>query len=304
MLLSFVVPVYNNASAFAECVSSVRVLLDDGVAEVVAVDDGSDEPLRFEAKGVRVIRIGHSGAAVARNVAIGAAEGDFVWPLDADDVIVTDGIGSLLNALRAMPEKACFFHIGNMLAQERPGAMPPASLPDEAATAQGTPMQRLYPRSSIIDHTTNIIRCSWLASESELRYPAEMSLLEDTVFALKVCERAELCLYNDTFRFYCRRTYHPSATAGAWSSERSSRFVDDICRFFRFLGEYADRHSEYDNVRQLSARLRYVYRRVAMVKGCPWSDLVRMLDVVGQPRCPILFYRFTAFVCRLLRPKR
>ena len=38
MLISFVIPVYNNSDEFAECLQSLQPLLDGGVADVVAVD--------------------------------------------------------------------------------------------------------------------------------------------------------------------------------------------------------------------------------------------------------------------------
>ena len=103
MLLSFIVPVYNAAAAFEECVASLRPLLDSGVAEVVAVDDGSEVPLQFDCVGLRIIRQLHRGAAAARNAGIAAAQGDFIWPVDADDVLLADGIECLLDDLRAMP---------------------------------------------------------------------------------------------------------------------------------------------------------------------------------------------------------
>ena len=167
------------------------------------------------------------------------------------------------------------------------------------------PLRHLRPRTSITDHTTNIIRRSWLAEHPELRYADDMSLLEDTVFSLGVVEAAGSCLCNDSYRFYCNRTYNASSTAGAWAEGRSRRFTVDICRFFRFLRQFAERHTQSENVQQFYERYRYVYLRVMAVKGCPWSDISSVMAIVGRVRWYQLpLYRLFTFLCRLLRSKR
>ena len=305
MLLSFIVPVYNVAAAFEECVASLRPLLDSGVAEVVAVDDGSEVPLKADCVGLRIIRQQHRGAAAARKAGIAAAQGDFVWPVDADDVLLADGIECLLDDLRAMPAEVPLFHIGSMVKQERSCERPAVGAPDASLTWRCVPLRHLRPRTSITDHTTNIIRRSWLAERPELRYADDMSLLEDTVFSLGVVEAAESCLCNDSYRFYCNRTYNASSTAGAWAEGRSRRFTVDICRFFRFLRQFAERHSQSDNVQQFYERYRYVYLRVMAVKGCPWSDISSVMAIVGRVRWYQLpLYRLFTYLCRLLRSKR
>ena len=304
MLLSFIVPVYNNADAFAECIASLRPLLDGGDAEVVAVDDGSEVPLAECCDGVRIVRLSHRGAAAARNAGIDAALGDFLWFVDADDTVECDGIQCLLDDLRAVPDDVPLFHIGAMVAQRRPDAKNPPCRSDATSTRRCKPLQLVRPHSSITDHTTNIIRRSWLMQHPELRYPEDMSLLEDTVLCLRIAETAGSCLCNDSYSFYRHHTYYPSSTAGAWSTERSSAFTGDICRFFALLKEFAYRHSDTE-APLFYNRMRYVYLRVMAVKGCPWGDIGRLMDVVGPVRrCQKPFYRLFAFLCRILRPKR
>ena len=305
MLLSFIVPVYNNAAAFAQCRRSLLPLVESGIAEIVAVDDGSVAPLVPDGHGVRLLRTDHRGAAAARNAGIETAKGEFVWFVDADDIVVMDGIECLIDDLRSMPEWVPMMHIGRMVIQSSPQEKPAAGVPDASATLCCRPLSLVRPRSSIADHTTNIVRRSWLMEHSELRYPEDMSILEDTVFALRVVESAGQCMCNDTYRFYCHRTFNQSTTAGAWSAERSGRFMGDICRFFVFLRSYADRHSAFAAVGRFFERMRYVYLRVAMVKGCPRRDLDRLVSVVGRPSpCPMWFYLFVAFLCRTFRQKR
>ncbi len=204
-----------------------------------------------------------------------------------------------------MPADVPLFHIGAMVKQKQRGVRPECGAANASLTWRCVPLRLLRPRTSITDHTTNIIRRSWLAEHPELRYGDGMSLLEDTVFSIGVVEAARSCLCNDSYRFYCNRTYHPSATAGGWSAARSQRFTADICRFFGFLRQFADRHSQSDNVQRFYERYRYVYLRVMAVKGCPWRDIESLMAIVGRVRWyqrPL--YRLFAFLCRLIRSKR
>ena len=302
MLLSFIVPVYNNAAAFAQCHRSLLPLVGRGIAEIVAVDDGSVVPLVPDGYEVRLLRTDHRGAAAARNAGIETAKGEFVWFVDADDEISTDAIDSLLADLQAMDPSVPLFHIGPMVAVSSPGQVPQPVPPDRSATRTAVPLQLLAPRCSIADHTTNILRRSWLLQHPEVRYREDMALLEDTVFSLKVIESAASCLCNDTYRFYRHHTYHPSSTSGAWSAARSERFTGDVCRFFVFLQQYAAAHSDCPQVAAYYERMRYVYLRVMAVKGCPRANLVRLIDVVGAPRrTPRFVYFLFTFLCRKLR---
>ena len=304
MLISFVVPVYNNAADFVGCLQSLQPLLDEGIADVVAVDDGSDMPLVVDSEGVVVLHLPHRGVAAARNAGLLAATGDFVWFVDADDSIDTDGIDLLVDDLKKMPDDVPFFHIGRMATVKRTGKYEECGNPDGSRTEDCVPLNLLRPRCSIVDHTTNIVRRTWLQEHGDLRYPEGMSLLEDTVLSLSVIEAAGRCFANSTYRFYRHHIYRASATAGAWSAERSRRFTVDICRFFGFLGEYCKKH-DAEAIMAFYERYRYVYLRVVAVKGCPTDDLKRVLDCLGPlRRCPRWVYMVFAFMCRLFRCRK
>lgn len=88
--VSVVIPCYNDGATLAESVASVtRGRLPH--AEIVVVDDGSDDPATVEtieamgAHGCRVIRQPNRGLWAARNAGVEAAAGDYILPLDADN---------------------------------------------------------------------------------------------------------------------------------------------------------------------------------------------------------------------------
>lgn len=88
-LVSVVMPVYNNQQHIGEALDSV-LAQDYGPMEIIVVDDGSTDGTAevVSSYGDRVIllRQQNQGSAVARNLGINSAKGQYVAFLDADDV--------------------------------------------------------------------------------------------------------------------------------------------------------------------------------------------------------------------------
>jgi glycosyltransferase involved in cell wall biosynthesis len=91
-LVSVIVPAYNAASTVQE---TLRSVLAQTVAliEVIVVDDGSTDDtaaavddIAAHDPRVRLERQPQSGVAIARNRAIQSASGEFIAPMDADDL--------------------------------------------------------------------------------------------------------------------------------------------------------------------------------------------------------------------------
>jgi glycosyltransferase involved in cell wall biosynthesis len=88
--VSIVIPCFNHGEFVQEAVESVtRAGRDD--LELIVVDDGStDERTRKEmdaisARGTKVLRQENKGLAAARNAGVLASQGEYIFPLDADD---------------------------------------------------------------------------------------------------------------------------------------------------------------------------------------------------------------------------
>jgi GT2 family glycosyltransferase len=105
--VSVVIPLFNQGAFVREAVASIRA--SAGVdPEIVVVDDGStDDATRrvFDAlSGVVKVRQPNRGLSAARNSGIARSSGEFVVPLDADDVLHPDYLRTALVALRRNPE--------------------------------------------------------------------------------------------------------------------------------------------------------------------------------------------------------
>jgi glycosyltransferase involved in cell wall biosynthesis len=92
-VVTVVMPAFNSARHLRDSVGSLRAQTFEGW-ECVIVDDGStdDTPsllaeLEREEPRIRVKRQQNAGPAIARNLAIESARGEFIQFLDADDVI-------------------------------------------------------------------------------------------------------------------------------------------------------------------------------------------------------------------------
>lgn len=101
--LSIVIPLYNKEEFVEKCLLSV-LTEDDIRIEVVCVDDLSTDGSYAIAKNIalkdsRVRLVKHkanSGASVARNSGVSVAKGDYLFFLDADDMIAPNCLSNML----------------------------------------------------------------------------------------------------------------------------------------------------------------------------------------------------------------
>lgn len=103
---SVVIPCYNAARFLPETIGSL-IGQTRAPVEIVVVDDGSTDDSAGVAANlgglVRVLRQRNQGESVARNVGLGAATGDYVLFLDADDVLAPQSIERLTDAVSTAP---------------------------------------------------------------------------------------------------------------------------------------------------------------------------------------------------------
>ena len=104
-LLSLIIPVYNTEKYIRKCLDSIfNQEIDESLLEVIVVNDGTPDGSmaivgEFLAAhhNMVVINEKNQGSSVARNTAIKAATGDYIWCIDRDDWITEDSINALLN---------------------------------------------------------------------------------------------------------------------------------------------------------------------------------------------------------------
>jgi glycosyltransferase involved in cell wall biosynthesis len=105
-LVSVVIPVFNGEPYLASTIESVLAQTYHPL-EVIVVEDGSADGSADIVKKYQEVCYFHQpnrGVAAARNVGIGRACGEFIAPLDQDDVWYPDAVEVMADALLGHPE--------------------------------------------------------------------------------------------------------------------------------------------------------------------------------------------------------
>ena len=108
---SIIIPVYNVAPYIGDCLSSlISQSFDDW--EAICVDDGSldgagaiIDDFAAKDKRFRVVHKKNEGVAIARNLAVGLAHGEWVLFLDGDDVLGVDALRTIVDVSKAYPKQ-------------------------------------------------------------------------------------------------------------------------------------------------------------------------------------------------------
>ncbi|MGL5578862.1 MAG: glycosyltransferase [Fusobacteriaceae bacterium] len=103
-LLSVVVPMYNVEEYILRCLESLQKQdIPEEQYEIILIDDGSrDRTVEYAKefsqnhKNIRIISQKNGGASVARNRGIDEARGKYIWFVDADDYVLENRFGILL----------------------------------------------------------------------------------------------------------------------------------------------------------------------------------------------------------------
>ena len=145
-LVSVVIPAFNAERTIRATLQSV--LNQDYLAfEVVVIDDGSSdstaavvEAIAAQDDRVRLIRTANHGQAAARNRGIAATAGEFIAPLDHDDLWEVSKLSLQVEAALAAPQPPGFVYTFLTRIAETGSVIPSP----EAAHCSGTAFHRLY----------------------------------------------------------------------------------------------------------------------------------------------------------------
>lgn len=110
--VSIIIPSYGQVKYLAEAIESA--LAQTIQCEIIVVDDGStDGSLQIatnyaESTDIKLIRQVNKGLASARNTGILNSTGDFILPLDADDILMVNAAERLLDLAEDNPSADVF----------------------------------------------------------------------------------------------------------------------------------------------------------------------------------------------------
>lgn len=133
--VSVIMPCYNDGAYIEE--SAVSVFRQTyAPVELIVVDDGSNDPRTLQALErlkdqvrCRVLRTDHLGVVPARNKGIAQADGEFILPLDSDDLIDATYIEKAVRIMRADPSVGVVYCLADLFGEEHgPWPLPQYSL--------------------------------------------------------------------------------------------------------------------------------------------------------------------------------
>ncbi len=130
LTLSIIIPMYNVRPYIGACLDSIRKMgLDEGVYEVIVIDDGSTDGSTDVVAAypeVVYVRQENRGLSATRNRGIEMARGKYVWFVDSDDEVGPDDIKPVLDFALAHDLDMVTFGISNSPASKTPASPRPS----------------------------------------------------------------------------------------------------------------------------------------------------------------------------------
>lgn len=121
--LSIIVPVYNGAEYLSSCIQCIEKQ-DSEYVEVIIVDDGSTDSsyslaleLKEQYKNIKVITKKNKGLSDTRKVGMEAAQGEYLYFLDVDDIIAENAVKLLIESARKYQADIIAFNSINVKAE-------------------------------------------------------------------------------------------------------------------------------------------------------------------------------------------
>jgi glycosyltransferase involved in cell wall biosynthesis len=154
--VAVVIPCFNDGPLLEEAVGSA--LRQEPPLEVIVVDDGSTDEATLAAcerlgdKGVQVIHQVNAGPAPARMAGVRATDADYVFALDADDLLASGALGRLRGILDAHPDVAAAWgSVRSFGALEHVHRSRPSLDPWQVSYQNHLPICSLYRRSALLE---------------------------------------------------------------------------------------------------------------------------------------------------------
>lgn len=274
MFLSFVVPVYNAAQYLPECLDSL-LAQDISDYEIICVNDGSrdasPEILRqYAAKhgNIRVIDKENGGVVSARNAGLSAAQGDFIWFVDADDFLLPNILGFLKDKAA---EIACDrlivggYHFTDRLTDEEIALSRQMKLPINSQWYDSVVWRSLLRREFLLENGLNF------------RYP-ELTHGEDGLYMYEV----GLCAPKSVeikLALYCYREHSGSAETTV-SLENYHRKIRSYIRISEILlGYYRDGRQDPTTADKLMV---FLWFTLYVTASLPRKDAAAVLRQLRQ----------------------
>lgn len=220
-MLTVIVPVFNVASYIEECLQSLESQTYQDL-EIILVDDGStdcspricDEHAEKNPR-IRVIHIRNQGVSHARNTGIDAAEGKYIYFMDADDLLSDS---RTLEKLMKFAEDPDVDFIASKFDNYYHGSQPRN---DNSSSFRVETSEKAIRRFVAGNIAMSNVYARKLIGED--RFDTRITLGEDVLFLVRIVSKVKKAVLFDRICYH-RRLRAGSATHTAYKEENTKEY--------------------------------------------------------------------------------
>lgn len=268
-LLSVIIPMYNCAPVIVRCLDSI----DYQNSEIIVVNDGSKdngadvvEQYAATHPNVRLINKPNGGVSSARNLGIENARGKYISFIDADDYIVSGGLGRIVGIAESNGADVVKFKnisVNDYDVQDK------SSVADFPIKERKTTGDGVLNRHDISDYIVwdGIYRRSVII-DNNVRFMTDLCLREDDTFMGMLYCHANIVVATDLplYRYVSASNYSSTHNQPI---DKQRRLIQSGLDAARYRGRYVKQHKP--EVMSLE-RLKYM-RWVCTVKNAISAEL-------------------------------
>ena len=211
-ILSIIIPLYNCEKYIAQCLDTIfRQEMNESEFEVIVIDDGSKDSgysLASEYakrhQNILVIKQENQGVACARNNALEKATGDYVTFVDADDMLVSGSLSTLIKI--AVENKADIVKAAHKEVPED------AVCEDFSSSHDNCSIQVMTGEEAIVNVTRMKEGYCWgylisrkLITDNRLSFPPKVAFMEDWAFITQAILKSRTFVNADVLLYLYRR---------------------------------------------------------------------------------------------------
>lgn len=228
MFLSIIIPVYNAEKYIGACLDTL-LAQDISDYEILCVNDGSKdgsaailENYSRQHDNIVVIHKENGGVTSARNAGLEAAQGDYIWFVDADDLVKENALGKL-RSLAADRDRIIFgaYAFSDALTEKELAQAREGTLVTNTSFYDSVVWRCLLRRDFLIQHNLSF------------RYP-ELTHGEDGLFMYEVtlCD-PDSAETEEVLYFYRLHSGSAEAVVSSESHRRRLRSLIRVCEILR-----------------------------------------------------------------------
>ena len=211
-ILSIIIPLYNCEKYIKQCLDTIfRQEMNESDFEVIVIDDGSKDSgysLASEyakrQQNILVIKQENQGVACARNNALEKATGDYVTFVDADDMLVSGSLSTLIKI--AVENKADIVKAAHKEVPED------AVCEDFSSSHDNSSIQIMTGEEAIVNVTRMKEGYCWgylisrkLITDNRLSFPPKVAFMEDWAFITQAILKSRTFVNADVLLYLYRR---------------------------------------------------------------------------------------------------